>query len=94
MAYAEGRTRESLAMEPMFQDAIVRQLSIIGEAATHIGEGTRARHEAIPWKQVVGMRHRLVHGYLVVDLDVVWATVERWVPELVRILEEALPAEE
>ncbi len=71
----------------------MRLLEIIGKAATRVGVATRTRNPAIPWFQVVGMRNRLIHGYDVVDLDVLWQTVTEDIPQLVRDLESvAMPS--
>jgi uncharacterized protein with HEPN domain len=66
------------------------RLSVIGEAASRLSQDTRDRHPTIPWTQIIGMRHRLIHGYDAIDLDVVWQTVASDLPELVRLLEKVL----
>jgi uncharacterized protein with HEPN domain len=59
----------------MIQDAVVRNLEIIGEAARAITEATRGAHPEIPWKKIVGTRDRVIHGYFRVDLDIIWEVV-------------------
>jgi uncharacterized protein with HEPN domain len=66
----------------MRQDAIIRKLEIIGEGVKRLSEETRARRPEIPWKQIVGMRDRLIHAYFGVDLGLVWRVVERDLPAL------------
>jgi uncharacterized protein with HEPN domain len=61
----------------MRQDAVIRQLEIIGEAVKRLSGGTRARRPEIPWRQSAGMRDRLTHAYFGVDLGLVWRAVER-----------------
>ena len=61
----------------MRQDAVIRKLEIVGEAVKRISETTRARRPEIPWKQIAGMRDRLTHHYVGVDLGLVWRVVER-----------------
>lgn len=61
---------------------MVHHVQIIGEAARALSEGFRSRHSDIPWAQIVGMRHILVHDYFGIDLDEVWSVVERDLPTL------------
>ena len=61
---------------------MVHHVQIIGEAARALSEGFRSRHSDIPWAQIVGMRHILVHDYFGIDLDEVWSVVERDLPAL------------
>ncbi|MBI3788425.1 MAG: DUF86 domain-containing protein [Ignavibacteriales bacterium] len=62
--------------------AVVKTLEIIGEAARHVPKSMRDKYEAIPWKQVTGMRDRMTHEYFSVDLEVVWRTVHEDLPPL------------
>lgn len=77
----------------MIQDAVIRQLEIIGEAATRTSEEMQRRYDDVPWHDITGMRNKLIHGYFGVDVDVVWETVVEDLPELKRQL-EAMLAEE
>lgn len=70
------------------QDAVIRQLSVIGEAASKLPTGLKARHPAIPWKAVVGMRNILIHDYSAVSVRRVWQTVVRDLPVLDRAMRE------
>lgn len=57
---------------------MVRDLQIIGEAASRLlSQDARDQHPAVPWREIIGMRHILVHGYFEVDLDLVWSVVDR-----------------
>ena len=91
--FAAGRSRTDLDSDELLALGLVRLLEIIGEAATRVGEATRERTPEIPWAQVIGMRNRLIHGYDVVDLDVLWQTVTEDLPPLVQELEKVLSAE-
>lgn len=73
--------------------SLVRLLEIVGEAAACVSLETRGLHASIPWRQVVSMRNRLVHGYDEVDLDILWDTVTRDIPHLITELEQALALE-
>lgn len=90
MEFAEGCTRESLTANRMLSLALVRDIEIVGEAASQVSAETRAVCSNIPWAAVVGMRNRLVHGYFDVDLDRVWDTVALDLPDLVQSLRRIL----
>ncbi len=70
-----ARSIEDLAQDAMLRFAVVKQLEVIGEAASRIAQETLDAEPAIPWKQVVFMRHVLVHDYYRVDIPTVWSTV-------------------
>jgi uncharacterized protein with HEPN domain len=66
-----GVSREEFFEGELVQDAVVRQLEIIGEAARNLPEDFRKQHPDVPWGQIVGMRNRLVHAYFQVGLAIV-----------------------
>ena len=70
--------------------ATLRCLEIVGEAASHIPESLRQQHPQIPWPQIIGTRNRLVHGYDLVDYDIIWSTITEDLPPLVAELEKIL----
>lgn len=86
---AEGRAR--FMDDVMIQDAVIRNLEIIGEAAKRLDDGYRADHPEIPWRALAGLRDVLIHQYEGVDLEKVWAVVERDLPGLERALVGLLP---
>ncbi len=71
------------------QLACVHLVQMLGEAASRVSGETRAGLSNIPWRQVIGMRHRVVHDYLAVDLEIVWAVVTGDLPPLITELERA-----
>ena len=85
--FASGLTFQKFTQSRLHQKAILKSIEIVGEAATHITEETRLAHPEVPWKKIVGMRNRLVHGYFQVDLERVWNTVQLDIPSLIHILE-------
>ncbi len=91
MDYISGRSRNDLATDLQLQDAIVRRLLIIGEAAKRVSEPTRNRLTTIPWSVINGMRNRLVHEYDGIDLDVVWDTAVKSLPRLILELKKVIP---
>ena len=78
----------------MLQLALARTLQIIGEAANNVTTETRRGYELIPWPDIVGMRHRLVHVYYAIDLEVIWQTVDVYLPPLIMQLERILSSED
>lgn len=73
--------------------AVFRALEVIGEAAKHVPAPVRRRHPDVPWRRMAGMRDRLIHGYFGVDVEIVWETATRLVPELRPRLAEVLEQE-
>ena len=76
--------------DAMIQDAVIRQVGIVGEAASKLSLSFRAKYPTIPWNQIVGMRNVVVHQYWEVNLDVVWDAATRDVPALARQLSAAM----
>ena len=74
--------REDFLANTMVQDAVMRQLSIIGEAAGKLPASLKQKHAGIPWKKIIGMRNVLIHDYGETDIATVWATVTGDLPEL------------
>lgn len=79
--------------DAMIQDAVIRQVGIVGEAASQLSPSFRAKYPTIPWNQIIGMRHIVIHQYWDVDLDVVWEAATEDVPALVRQL-RAVPSDD
>ncbi len=74
----------------MVQDAVIRNFEIIGEAAKLLSDNVRAEADHIPWKNMAGMRDKLIHNYMGVDLEAVWNTIENILPQLEQDLSELL----
>ena len=88
--YIEGHDFDSFFQNHIVQDAIVRQLEIIGEATKGISFEFKDRNPQIPWKIMSGMRDKLIHDYIEVDFKMVWSTATKDIPELDRLLKELL----
>ncbi|HCU38138.1 MAG TPA: hypothetical protein DGT21_22700 [Armatimonadetes bacterium] len=88
--FAAGRTRDEIRRDDLLAFAIVRALEILGEAAGRVSPECRARHDALPWAMMVGMRNRLVHGYFDINLDIVWDTVTTDLPPVIAALQDAV----
>jgi len=80
--YISGKDREAFEADLITQDAVVRQLEVIGEATKRISKELRSKHPDIPWADMAGMRDVLIHDYIDVDLGVVWKTASENIPDL------------
>ena len=89
--FVEGRTRGDLDTDRMLSFAVVRAVEIIGEAASNVSRDGRQLYGAIEWPKIVAMRHRIVHAYYDVDLDIVWQVVTEDLPPLIAELEQIVP---
>jgi len=85
-----SRDIESFADNEMQQVWVIHHLQIVGEAVYGLSQRFRADHPQIPWEQIIGMRHVLVHGYFEIDLDIVWAVIEKDLPPLKSAIEALL----
>ncbi|MDW7732247.1 MAG: DUF86 domain-containing protein [Methanolobus sp.] len=84
--YTAGITYEEFLEKRLIQDAVVRQLEIIGEATKNLSSDTTGYYPQIPWKEIAGMRDKLIHVYFGVDLEEVWNTAKRDLPGLKRVV--------
>jgi uncharacterized protein with HEPN domain len=82
LAYSKGLDRVSFESSGLNYDATLRNLELIGEAATHIPDSVRQGFSDIPWRMIVATRNRLIHGYLGIDNDTIWSIVQDEVPKL------------
>lgn len=85
-AYSMGLDRAAFEGDELRYDAIVRNLELIGEAATHIPSEVREKYANIPWRQVIATRNRLIHGYLGIDNDTLWSIVNDDIDPLINQL--------
>ena len=90
--YVGRKRRAGFLGNALLQDAVIRNIEIIGEAAGRLSPEFAARHPGIPWREIVGMRHRLIHGYLKVNVATVWEVVEQDLPSLKRDLQTLVAA--
>jgi len=82
LAYTEGLDQKTLIAKGLNYDATVRNLELLGEAATHIPTEQRDAYPAIPWRQIIATRNRLIHGYLGIDNDTLWSIIRDDIPSL------------
>lgn len=76
LSFIKDKHRADLDSDRLLVSGIIRELEIIGEAAGKISEETKSRFPNLPWKQIIGMRNRLIHAYFDIDHDIVWQTVK------------------
>ena len=91
--YLKGRSYEEFKNNRMLQDAVIREIEIIGEATKNLSAEFRDKYPEIPWRQMAGMRDKLIHGYFGVDLGAVWDTATKDIPSLKEKLREILEKE-
>lgn len=89
-AYTAGMTYEVFLTDTKTQDAIIRNLEIIGEATKKLSEGLRAKYPDVPWKSMTAARDRLTHHYFGVNLDIVWQIVTAELPKVASQLEKII----
>lgn len=87
LRYTEGSDQKSFLENELNYDATLRNLELIGEAATHIPAEIRAENLDIPWRQIIATRNRIIHGYLGIDNDIVWSIITEDIPELLNLLQ-------
>lgn len=83
--FSKGIDYEVFQADVMRQDAIIRRIEIIGEAANNLSEKFKEQNAKIPWALIRGMRNRLIHDYNEIDLELVWTTVQEDIPQLLKL---------
>lgn len=73
--YVGRKRRAAFLGDSLLQDAVMRNIEVIGEAAGRVSAQFAAAHPAVPWRRIIGMRHRLIHGYVHVNLEMVWDVI-------------------
>ena len=88
--FSQGGRDEFLSSR-LIQDAVIRNLEVIGEAAKRIGEDYRSLHPEIPWRGMASLRDVLIHDYDIVRIEDIWSVVETNIPPLKKALLDFLP---
>jgi uncharacterized protein with HEPN domain len=90
LAFVAGKNRSDLDKDRMLSFAIMKAIEIIGEAASKVSPKAREQCDNIPWTDIIGMRHRLIHAYVEIDLDILWLAVKDDLPPLIDALEKII----
>ncbi|MHC4619956.1 MAG: HepT-like ribonuclease domain-containing protein [Planctomycetota bacterium] len=88
--FVEDADFESFKVDDKTSSAVIRKFEIIGEAAKNIPDAVKEAHPSIPWKEMAGMRDRLIHLYFGVDYDLVWTTIKNRLPAVKALITEVL----
>lgn len=80
--FTDGLIYEEFLEDRLIQNGVIRELEIIGEATKNLSSNFKNSHPEVPWKDIAGMRDKLIHGYMMVDLDTVWKVVQEDLPKL------------
>ncbi len=88
--FVESMTFEEFQEDDKTSSAVIRKFEILGEATKNITDDTRTKYPKIPWKEMAGMRDRLIHSYFGIDYKLVWTTIKNSIPNLKTMIEEIL----
>ncbi len=90
LAYTAGMSQEQFLNDTRTQDAVLRNIEVIGEAVKKLSENVRTAHPDVPWRAMAGMRDKVIHHYFGVNYDVVWKVATEDIPGLLSRLREIL----
>ena len=90
----QGKSRADLDTNRVVSLALVRLLEIVGEAGNRVTTATRLQYPNIPWSQIVSLRHRLIHGYDTINLDILWKILTEDLPALITQLQRIIKSQE
>jgi uncharacterized protein with HEPN domain len=89
-SYQRGSDEKKFADDLMRQDAMIRQIEIIGEAARNVSTKFQEQHPLIPWSQMIGMRNKIAHDYSDIDIPEIWRTAKNDIPQLKKVVTKLL----
>lgn len=93
--YSKDVSESDFKKKTIIQDAIIRQIEIIGEASSKLSSDFKKKYNNIPWKNIIGMRNKLIHDYFGVDINAVWKTIKMDIPflkiEIIKIIDQSDP---
>jgi uncharacterized protein with HEPN domain len=88
--YVRGITFDEFSRDTKTVDAVIRNFEIIGEVTKHIPEDLRKKYPNIPWREMAGMRDKLIHEYFGIKIDLVWETIRKRLPEVKILIRKLL----
>jgi uncharacterized protein with HEPN domain len=91
--YTQGIDENEFLNNTLVQDAVIRNLEIIGEATKHLNQDFRRKYPQLAWKKVAGMRDKLIHDYIGVDLWAVWGVVDKVIPDFEKQIQTIIQKE-
>lgn len=91
LSFVKGMDEAAFLASNLHKSAVIRKLEVIGEAAGKVSPGFRASRPDIPWREMTGLRHRLIHGYDDIRLDIVWRVTTERLPDLIAALRPLIP---
>ena len=94
LKFVEGIDQNAFEDNEIIQNAVMRPREVIGEASARISKEFRKAHSEIPWREMVGLRNRLIHEYFRIDFSAVWDTIHKDLPKLIEIIEPMVPKED
>ena len=90
MEHTEGKTYDEVESDPVLIDCIMFRLIQIAENSDKLTQSFKAEHQELPWREIKGMRNRIVHDYGFIDLTIIYDTVMRGIPEMYKLLKKIL----
>lgn len=90
ISFVSGIDEKDFANNRLVILSVIKEIEIIGEAASKVSDETRKEHSNIPWQDIIGMRNRLIHGYFDVNTKLVWNTIKLNLPPLINALKYAI----
>jgi len=88
--FTDGMSFEEFKEDDKTSSAVLRKLEVIGEATKHIPEEIRKKKPQLPWKEMAGMRDRLIHSYFGIDYELIWKTIKKRIPEAKPLIKKIL----
>jgi len=89
-SFVEGQSFENFKKDDKTSSAVIRKFEIIGEAAKQVPENVKQEYPSVPWKEMAGMRDKLIHFYFGVNYELLWQTIRNRIPEIKPVIRQIL----